>query len=153
MKDTPQLKSLIKNDTGAFMCAWLPAIFAIIAVGAFIYFESSRDNYSILEITYIAPLLFISLALSLWPFILWWWHSVSTTFKNGVELEAKNTNKIIKRAFDLGIIYTFEYQGAKFEHIASLVPNKETKEIAAMQPLLVVFNPKNKISFIKNAYI
>ena len=153
MRDTPQLKNIIKNDTGAFMCAWLPIVFAALSVVLFIYFESSRDNYSVLEIIYISPIIFLSLSVCLWPFILWWWHSIYITFKNGIVLEAKNTNKKIKHAFDLGVIYTFEHQGEKIEHIASLIPNSTTKEIATMQSLDIVFNPKKNISFIKNAYI
>jgi len=153
MRDTPQLRNIIKNDTGAFICAWLPVVFSTVATSAFIYFESNRDNYSVLEIAYLAPVIFASLSISLWPFILWWWYSISTTFKNGIELDAINTNKTIKHAFDLSIIYSFEHQGVKIEHIASLVPNSTTKELANMQSLSIVFNPKNNISFIKNAYI
>ncbi len=153
MRDTPKLKSIIKNDTGAFMCAWLPVVFATVAAVSFTYFESNRDNYSALEIIYISPIIFIGLSICLWPFILWWWYSIYITFKNGIVLEAKNTNKKIKHAFDLGVIYTFEHQGKKIKHIASFIPNSTTKEIVTMQSLSIVFNPKNNLSFIKNAYI
>ncbi len=149
----PKLKNIVKNDTGAFMCVWLPIVLAIVAVGSFIYFESNRDNYSALEIIYISSIIFIGLSICLWPFILWWWYSIYITFKKGIVIEARNTHKIIKRAFDLGVIYTFEYQGKRYEHIASLIPNRTTKEIAAKESLNVIFNPKNNLSFIKNAYI
>ena len=153
MSNMPKLKSILKNDTGAFMCALGPVFLAIVATGSFIYFESNRDNYTTLEIIYISPIIFIGLSICLWPFILWWWYSINTTFKKGIVLEANNTHKKIKCAFDLGVIYTFEYQGKEFEHIASLIPNRTTKKIAVMQSLNIVFNPKNKLSFIKNAYI
>ncbi len=153
MRQPPKLKNIIKNDTGAFMCAWLPILFATIAVGLFIYSESTRNNYTVLEIIYLSPIIFISLSVCLWPFILWWWYSIYITFKNGTILEATVSHNKIKHAFDLGVIYTFEYQGEKFEHIASLIPNKTTKKIAAMQSLDIVLNPKNNLSFIKNAYI
>lgn len=153
MREMPKLKNIVKNDTGAFMCAWLPIMFALVAVGSFIYFESNRDNYSALEMLYISPIIFIGLSICLWPFILWWWYSIYITFKKGMAVEARNTHKIIKRALDLGVIYTFEYQGKKYEHTASLIPNRTTKEIAAMESLNVIFNPKNNLSFIKNVYI
>ncbi len=153
MKDTPRLKNIIKNDTGAFLCTWIPVVFAIAATSAFIYFESGKDNYSALEIAYTAPLVFFSLSICLWPFILWWWYSISTAFKNGIEIEAKNTNKTIRHAFDLSVIYAFEYQGVKIEHIASLIPNNTTTKISNMSSLSIVFNPENNISFLKNAYV
>ncbi len=153
MRKTPKLKSIIKNDTGAFMCAWLPVFFATIAVGLFIYSESTRDNYTVLEILYLSPIIFISLSACLWPFIIWWWYSIYIAFKNGTIIEATISHNKIKNSFDLGVIYTFEYQGKKFEHIASLIPNKTTKEIATMQSFDIVFNPVNNLSFIKNVYI
>ncbi|VAW66476.1 hypothetical protein MNBD_GAMMA08-1803 [hydrothermal vent metagenome] len=153
MKNTPDLKSIIKNDTGAFMCVYVPILFALVAVGSFIYFESGRDNYTVLEIIYYSPIIFTSLSVCLWPFILWWWYSINKTFKKGVELKANNTYKVIKRAFDLGVIYTFEYEGEKFEHVASFIPNSATKSIAEMQSLNIIFNPENNLSFIKDAYL
>lgn len=153
MKDKPKLNNIIKNDTGVFICVWLPILFGSLAVSSFIYFESDRNNYTIIEILYLSPVIFIGLSLCLWPFVLWWRWSISETFKNGVELEAINTNKRIKHAFDLGVVYQFEHNGNIIEHIASLVPNAKTKEIASMQSFNIVFNPKRNISFIKNAYI
>jgi len=153
MRDTPKLNNIIKNDTGVFMCVWLPVVFAVVAVSSFIYFESNRTNHTTFEIIYLSPVIFTSLSLCLWPFVLWWWRSIHNTFKNGIELKAKNTNKIIKHAFDLGVIYTFEHEGETIEHIASLVPNTRTKEIAAMQSFSIVFNTNKNISFITNAYI
>jgi len=153
MKKPPKLKSIIRNDTGVFMCIWIPIVFAFVAAGAFIYFESNRDNYTALEIITFSPLIFISLSVCLWPFILWWWYSIYSTFKNGIELNANNTQKIIKRAFDLGIVYNFNFQGKEFEHTASFVPNTATKKIADTKSLIIVFNPKNNLSFIKSAYV
>ena len=152
MRKPPKLKNIIKNDTSVFMCAWVPIVFAWVATGAFIYFESNRNNYTALEIIYISPLILISISVCLWPFILWWWYTMDNTFKKGIELKAINTQKILKRAFDLGIIYKFEYQGKEFEHTASFVPNATTKKIAEMKSFIIIFNPENNLSFIKEAY-
>ena len=153
MTDRPKLITIIKNDIGVFICVFLPIVLAAVAVGSFIHFESNRNNYSSSEILYLSPVIFISLSLCLWPFVLWWWHSINTTFKNGIELRATNTNRIIKYALGVGVIYTFEHEGNKLQHIASLVPNKRTRAIASMPLFDIILNPEKNISFIKDAYI
>ena len=91
-------------------------------------------------------------AIVLWPFVGWWFWIIKSTFSNGKIIEAKVTNKHIKYAFDLGIIYQFEYEGELKEHIASLIPNRQTKEMAKSSMIEVVFHPKKDISFIKDLY-
>lgn len=153
MNERPKIKYLINNEMGAFICVWLPIICAITAAGSFAYYESNRNNYSFFEILYLTPALLISLSLILWPIILLWWRTISSTFKNGIKLNAINTNKNIEHTYDLNITYKFEYNGKTIEHIASLVPNKRNKELAKMQSFEIAFNPNKNLSFIKNVYI
>ena len=96
--------------------------------------------------------MFLTVSLFLWPFVLWWWYVIHQTFKTGVELTAQSQKMNLKFVLGLGIEYTFEYQGNKIEHIASLVSNKNTKTLANNKLLTVIYNPKKNISFIKELY-
>ena len=152
MKISPQLKSIIKNDMGVFMCTFPPIFFAILFTFLFIKSEIHKDQYDLIETIYISITVFLTLSLFLWPFILWWWYVIRQTFKTGIELTTQSQKINFKFGLGLGIEYTFEYQGNKIEHIASLVSNKTTKKLANEESLTVIYNPKKNISFIKELY-
>ncbi len=59
----------------------------------------------------------------------------------------------LKIVLGLGIEYTFEYEGNKIKHIASLVSNKKTRALAKEKTLPIIYNPKKGVSFVKAAYI
>ena len=153
MKTTPKLKSTIQNDIGVFMCSVPAILFAILATFLFIKSEILKDQYTNIETIYLSIATFLILSFCLWPFVLWWWSVIYKSFKNGVELTAESNEMNLKIVLGLGIEYTFEYQGKKIKHIASLVSNKKTRALAKEKSLSIIYNPKKDISFVKAAYI
>lgn len=153
MKSVPTIKNIIKNDIGVFMCTIPPILFAALFTFLFVKNEIIKDQYNLLESTYISITIFLSLSLFLWPFVLWWWHSINQTFKTGIEIIASGKKMNSKIILGLGIEYSFEHNGNKIKHVASLVSNKKTKEIAKNESFKIMYNPEKNISFIKDAYI
>jgi len=152
MKISSQLKNIIKNDISVFMCVFPPILFAALFTFLFINNEIHKEQYNLVETTYISITVFLTVSLFLWPFILWWWYVIRQTFKTGIELTAQSQKMDLKLVLGLGIEYTFEHQGNKIKHIASLVSNKITKKLANEESLTVIYNPKKNISFIKELY-
>ncbi len=153
MKTSPKLKSIIKNDIGVFMCTVPPVLFAILSTFLFIKSEILKDQYTDVETIYLSIATFLILSFCLWPFVLWWWGVIHKSFKNGVELTAEVNKMNLKIVLGLGIEYTFEYEGNKIKHIASLVSNKKTRALAKEKTLPIIYNPKKGVSFVKAAYI
>ena len=134
------------------MCAFPPILFAALFTFLFINNEINKDQYGLVETTYISITVFLTVSLFLWPFILWWWYVIRQTFKTGIELTAQSQKMNFKLVLGLGIEYTFEHKGNKIKHIASLVSNKTTNKLANEKSLTVIYNPKKNISFIKELY-
>jgi len=135
------------------MCTIPTVLFAMLSVFLFVKSEIHKNQYSFYEISYLSIIVFLSISVCLWPFVIWWWYVISETFKKGVELNAKSKKMNLKFVLGLGIKYTFSYKGKEIEHIASLVANKKTRNIANETSISIIYNPKKKISFIKEAYI
>ena len=151
MRDCPQLIKLVKNDTGSFICVAGPAVFSLIILGLIILFDYPFEGYSIFDL-YILVIGIPVTAIVLWPFVGWWYFLIRKTFKEGVELEASVLDKRAKYAFDLGIHYSFIYEGCEKEHINSLVPNQLAREISGRSTVRVIYHPKKNVSFIKEVY-
>lgn len=152
MKTTPKLTSIIKNDISVFMCTFPPILFSLLITLLFLKSEINKDQYTLIETIYLSIITLLVIPLSFWPFILWWVHVIKHTFKTGVEISAQSKNMNLKYVLGLGIEYSFEYQGEKIKHIASLVSNKTTKKIANEESLNIIYNPKKGVSFIKELY-
>ena len=153
MRVTPKIIDVIKNDIGVFMCTIPPILFAVLATFLFLKSEIHKDQYTLIETIYISAIIFTSLSVFLWPFVIWWWRNINNTFINGVEVIA-NGNKINSTyMLGLGVEYSFQYEGITIKHIASLVSNKKTKKIAKNKSFSIFYNPIKNISFIKDAYI
>ena len=152
MKTTPKLTSIIKNDIGVFMCTFPPILFSLLITLLFLKSEINKDQYTLIETIYLSIITLLVIPLSFWPFILWWVHVIKHTFKTGVEISAQSKNMNLKYVLGLGIEYSFEYQGEKIKHTASLVSNKTTKKIANEESLNIIYNPKKGVSFIKELY-
>jgi len=153
MRITPKIVITIKNDIGVFMCTIPPVLFALLSTFLFLKSELHKDQFTLIETIYISTIIFTSLSVFLWPFVIWWWRTINSTFVNGVEIIA-NGNKInSKYMLGLGIKYSFQYEGKTINHTASLVSNKNTKKIAKNKSFTVFYNPVKNISFIKDAYI
>jgi hypothetical protein len=152
MEHNPKLISGIKNDIGIFLCLWGPISFSILSVFLFIKSTVNNEQYANYEIVYISLIIFISISLCLWPFILWWWYQIIKTFKHGVVLDADSENMNLKYVIGMGLKYKFNYNGAEIEHVASLVSNKKMKRISNEPVLSIVYNPNKNISFVRDVY-
>ena len=152
MNITPKLTSIIKNDISVFMCIFPPIIFSILITLLFLKSEINKDQYTLIETIYFSLTILLVIPLCFWPFILWWVYVIKHTFKTGVEISAQSKKMNLKYVLGLGIKYSFEYQGKKIKHIASLVSNKRTKELAGKESLKIIYNPKKDVSFIKELY-
>lgn len=152
MKTTPKLTSIIKNDISIFMCTFPPILFSILIALLFLKSEINKDQYTLIETAYLSITILLVIPLCFWPFILWWVHVIKHTFKTGIEITAQSKKKKLKYVLGLGVEYCFEYQGKKIKHIASLVSNKTTKELASEESLKIIYNPKKGVSFIKELY-
>ena len=149
MNSLPKLKNIIKNDFGAFLCIWGPVLFATISLITFTINEYPFAELTMLEL--VASYISISLiSLTLLPFVLWWYHIIKVTFKNGVEIEAIIYKK--ETGFGLGIFYLFTFNGKRIEHVAALVPNQDTKKALKKDKVSVMYNAKKNVSFIKEIY-
>ena len=134
------------------MCTFPPIIFAIVIALLFLKSEINKDQYTLIETTYLIFTMLLVIPLCFWPFILWWVYVIKHTFKTGVEISAQSKKMNLKYVLGLGIEYSFEYQGEKIKHIASLVSNKTTKKLAGEESLKIIYNPKKGVSFIKELY-
>ena len=149
MNYLPELKDVIKNDFGAFLCIWGPVLFAIISLAIFTINEYPFDDLTKVEL--VAIYISISLlSLTLLPFVLWWHHVIKITFKNGVELEAIIYKK--ETGFGLGVFYLFTFKGKKIEHVAVLVPNQDVKKALRKDEVSIMYNAQKNVSFIKGIY-
>ena len=152
MKTTPKLTSIIKNDISIFMCIFPPIIFSILITFLFLKSEINKDQYTLIETTYLSFTILLAIPLCFWPFMLWWLHLIKHTFKTGIEITAQSKKMNLKYVLGLGIEYSFECQGKKIKHIASLVSNKRTNKLASEEYLKIIYNPQKGVSFIKELY-